>query len=61
MPLTLRISQPFLSARNMKLQVCKHSPNGIVTDHFAEGLMKHFLSEQKGKGLKFALNVKFWI
>ena len=44
-----------------KLQVCKHSSNRIVTGQFAEGLMENFLSEQKGEGLKFALNVIFWI
>ena len=32
-----------------KLQVCKHSSNWMVTIQLAEGLMKHFLSEQKGK------------
>ena len=33
----------------------------MVTVQFIEGLMEHFLSEQKGKKLKSALNVKFWI
>ena len=33
----------------------------MATVQFAEGFMEHFLSEQKGKGLKFALNVKFWM
>ena len=33
----------------------------MVTVQFAEGLMDHFLSEQKAESLKFALNVKFWI
>ena len=38
-----------------------HSSNRIVTVQFAEGLMKYFLSWQKGKALRFALNRKFWI
>ena len=33
----------------------------MVIAQSAEGLMKRFLSERKGKGLKFALNVKFRI
>ena len=44
-----------------KLPVCKHNSNRMVTVQFAEGLMEHFCSEQKRKGLKFALIVKFWI
>ena len=40
-----------------KLQVCKHSCNRMVTVQFAEGMMEHFLSEHKGKGLKFAVSV----
>ena len=33
----------------------------MATVQFAEGFMEHLLSEQKGKGLKFALKVKFWM
>ena len=40
-----------------KLQVCKGSFNRMIIVKSAEGLMEHFLSEQKEKGLKFALNV----
>ena len=37
-----------------KLQVCKHSSHPMVTVQFVEDLMEYFLSEQKGKCLKFA-------
>ena len=33
----------------------------MVTVQLVEGLMEHFSNEQKGKGLKFALNAKFKI
>ena len=44
-----------------KLQVYKRSSNRVVIVESAERLMGVFLGEQKGKGLKLAANVQFWI
>ena len=44
-----------------KLQVCKHNTNWMVIAQSADSFIENFCSARKGKGLKFALNVKFWI
>ena len=44
-----------------KLQVCKHCSNQMVIAQSAERLMRIFLGERQGIGLKFAANVHFWI
>ena len=43
----------------VNLGVGKHSSNRMVIAQSVEGLMAIFLSERKGQGLKFAVNVKF--
>ena len=61
MPWTLRISQAFLSVRNRKITGLQACCNRMVTVQFAEGLLEHFLSEQKSRNFRFAFKVKFWI
>ena len=45
---------------NYKFASCDSS-NRMVIVQSAKGLMKHFLSERIDRGLKFAINVNFWI
>ena len=44
-----------------KLQVCKHFSNRMIIAQSAERLMRIFLGERRGIGLKFAANVHFGV
>ena len=44
-----------------KLHVCKHCSNRMIIAHSAERLMRIFLGERKGRGLKFVANVHYWV